>query len=51
MLLFLVYLLKCVTFAGIFFGYYYIALRNRLMHRYNRFYLLLQCRLVCCCLC
>ncbi|HSN07611.1 MAG TPA: hypothetical protein VLS85_01175, partial [Hanamia sp.] len=34
------YLLKVIICSGILFGYYYIALRNKAFHRWNRFYLL-----------
>lgn len=35
------YLLKMVIVSGILCGYYYLALRNRVFHKWNRFYLLL----------
>ena len=34
------YVLKTIIISGIFFGYYWIALRNKKFHYYNRFYLL-----------
>ncbi len=34
------YLLKVIICSGILFGYYWVALRNKLFHQYNRFYLL-----------
>ncbi len=34
------YLLKVIICSGILCGYYYIALRNKIFHRWNRFYLL-----------
>ena len=34
------YLLKVFICSGILCGYYYIALRNKVFHRWNRFYLL-----------
>jgi TonB-dependent SusC/RagA subfamily outer membrane receptor len=40
----LIYLLKVIACSGLLFGYYWIALRNRQFHQYNRFYLL--CTLV-----
>lgn len=36
----LFFLLKLVAASGILLGYYWLALRNRNFHRYNRFYLL-----------
>src|SRR6476659_5265488 len=38
----LLYILKSTIVAGIFLGYYWIALRNKSFHRYNRFYLLVS---------
>lgn len=35
------YLLKVIICSGILLGYYWLFLRNKLFHRYNRFYLLL----------
>ncbi len=35
------YLLKMLICSGILVGYYYIGLRNKLFHQWNRFYLLL----------
>ncbi len=40
MLTFAWYLLKVVLVSGILFSYYWIALRNKKFHHYNRFYLL-----------
>ena len=37
---FLLYMLKISLLAGLFLGYYWIALRNKRFHYYNRFYLL-----------
>jgi hypothetical protein len=34
------YVLKTIIISGMFFGYYWIALRNKKFHYYNRFYLL-----------
>jgi N-acetylmuramoyl-L-alanine amidase len=34
------YLLKVIICSGILCGYYYIALRNKIFHRWNRFFLL-----------
>lgn len=34
------YLLKVIICSGILYTYYYIALRNKIFHRWNRFYLL-----------
>ena len=34
------YLLKVTICSGILCGYYYLALRNKIFHRWNRFYLL-----------
>ncbi len=34
------YLLKVMICSGILCGYYYIALRNKIFHRWNRFYLI-----------
>lgn len=38
----LIYLLKATACSGILFLYYYIALRNKRFHYYNRFYLLMS---------
>jgi N-acetylmuramoyl-L-alanine amidase len=38
----LIYLLKIIISSGILFIYYYIALRNKRFHYYNRFYLLMS---------
>ena len=35
-----IYLLKSVIYAGIFYGYYSLFLKNTLYHSYNRYYLL-----------
>ena len=35
------YLLKVIICSGILYGYYRIALHNKVFHRWNRFYLLL----------
>lgn len=40
MLPFALYLLKVSICSGILFGYYWLLLRNKIFHRYNRFYLL-----------
>jgi N-acetylmuramoyl-L-alanine amidase len=40
MIAFAEYLLKVVLCSAIFTGYYWIALRNKLFHEWNRFYLL-----------
>jgi beta-lactamase regulating signal transducer with metallopeptidase domain len=37
---FLLYMLKISLLSGLFLGYYWIALRNKRFHYYNRFYLL-----------
>jgi TonB-dependent SusC/RagA subfamily outer membrane receptor len=34
------YLLKVIICSGILSGYYWLALRNKIFHQYNRFYLL-----------
>lgn len=34
------YLLKVMICSGILFGYYWLFLRNKIFHQYNRFYLL-----------
>jgi len=36
----LIYLSKVILCSALLFGYYFIALRNRIFHQYNRFYLL-----------
>ena len=36
----LIYLLKVIITSGILYGYYLIALRNKVFHSWNRFYLL-----------
>ena len=40
MLLFSFYILKVITCSGILFAYYWLLLRNKIFHQYNRFYLL-----------
>lgn len=40
MLLPLLYLLKVITCSGVLFAYYLLALKNRKLHSFNRFYLL-----------
>lgn len=40
MLLFAFYLLKVIICSGVLFGYYWLLLRNKIFHQYNRFYLL-----------
>ncbi len=37
---FFFYLLKVSICSGVLFGYYWLALRNKLFHQWNRFYLL-----------
>src|SRR4051812_45816738 len=39
---FLYYMLKASICSGILFTYYYVALRNKKFHQWNRFYLLLS---------
>jgi N-acetylmuramoyl-L-alanine amidase len=34
------YLLKAIICSGILYGYYWLLLRNKIFHKYNRFYLL-----------
>ncbi|MDQ2720020.1 MAG: N-acetylmuramoyl-L-alanine amidase [Bacteroidota bacterium] len=34
------YLLKVIICSGILYGYYFLSLRNKIFHRWNRFYLL-----------
>jgi TonB family protein len=36
----LIYLIKTVLVSGLLFGYYWLFLRNRLFHRFNRYFLL-----------
>lgn len=38
---FLIYAVKVVLISGVATAYYYLALRNKLFHHWNRFYLLL----------
>ncbi|MEO6540576.1 MAG: M56 family metallopeptidase, partial [Ferruginibacter sp.] len=40
MLPFFWYLLKVIICSGILFGYYWLFLRNKIFHQYNRFYML-----------
>ena len=40
MIAFIYYLLKVVICSGILYGYYYLALRDKVFHQWNRFYLL-----------
>ena len=40
MLPFAYYLLKVIICSGILYGYYLLVLRNKIFHRWNRFYLL-----------
>lgn len=40
MLTFAYYLLKIIICSGILYGYYIIALRDKIFHKWNRFYLL-----------
>lgn len=42
MIAFAYYLLKVIICSGVLFLYYHIALRNKLFHQWNRFYLLLS---------
>lgn len=42
MIAFAYYLLKVIICSGILFLYYHIALRNKLFHQWNRFYLLIS---------
>jgi TonB family protein len=37
----LIYIMKTVLISALLFGYYYLFLRNRSFHEYNRFFLLL----------
>ena len=37
-----IYLLKSTIYAGIFFGYYSLFLKNTIYHSYNRYYLLVS---------
>jgi beta-lactamase regulating signal transducer with metallopeptidase domain len=39
-MIFLLYFLKLFLYSGILFGYYWLFLRNRRFHHYNRYYLL-----------
>ncbi|CAN5377018.1 hypothetical protein BH11BAC3_BH11BAC3_19150 [soil metagenome] len=40
MFAFAIYLLKVIICSGILYGYYWLMLRNKVFHQYNRFYLL-----------
>lgn len=40
MLLFAFYIVKVIICSGVLFGYYWLLLRNKIFHQYNRFYLL-----------
>ncbi|MDN3654911.1 M56/M15 family metallopeptidase [Ferruginibacter paludis] len=40
MLVFAFYVLKVIICSGVLFGYYWLLLRNKIFHQYNRFYLL-----------
>ena len=40
MIAFTYYLLKVIICSGILYGYYLLALRNRIFHHWNRYYLL-----------
>lgn len=42
MIAFAYYLLKVIICSGILFLYYHVALRNKLFHQWNRFYLLIS---------
>ncbi len=42
MLLFAFYIVKVIICSGILFGYYWLLLRNKIFHQYNRFYLLVS---------
>jgi len=42
MIAFSYYLIKVIICSGVLFFYYYLALRNKLFHQWNRFYLLLS---------
>jgi len=42
MLPFFWYMLKVMICSGILFGYYWLFLRNKIFHQYNRFYLLVS---------
>src|SRR6187401_2172656 len=37
----LFYLLQVIAASGLLYGYYHFALRNKKLHLYNRFYLLM----------
>jgi hypothetical protein len=39
MIAFAYYLLKVIICSGILYGYYLLALRNRIFHHWNRYYL------------
>ena len=40
MIAFAYYLLKMLVCSGVLFAYYHLALRNKIFHQWNRFYLL-----------
>ncbi len=40
MLLFAFYIVKVIICSGVLLGYYWLLLRNKIFHQYNRFYLL-----------
>ena len=42
MIAFAYYMLKVIICSGVLFFYYHIALRNKLFHQWNRFYLLIS---------
>ena len=37
---FIIYIIKLVVVSGIFYAYYFLLLRNRKLHTYNRFFIL-----------
>jgi hypothetical protein len=39
-MIFLIYAAKTILISGLLYGYYWIFLRNKAFHRYNRIYLL-----------
>ena len=42
----LLYPVKVILATGLLYGYYWFFLRNRLFHRYNRYYLLIAATVV-----
>ena len=42
MMIIIWYFIKVIIGSGILTGYYFIALRNKVFHRWNRFYLLIS---------